>query len=152
MTHQVLYCRLIRQAGQRIVFFLKPAQVSFHLRRYAGIPFRNDFRNSSGGVYPVASANSLLIAPGCSAFPAGFLLSQVLFQQKVVVYETEFYQAYCTTTGIERFTAWRTISIVSCAGVRNTLPSQADGHAPSGLVHCRETTAVRPESRCGPGK
>ena len=151
--------------------------------RYGGIPFRNDCRSSSGAAYPVAPADGLFRVPGCSAFPAGrgstLPVRPALFQQKDVVrrgvvHKPVFYRAYSATTGIKSATTWSgdvsnrfgcrqsipSISIASCAGVRNTLPSRAEGGRSdhvlvalsAGTDHRRWTRAVLPDCRCVPGR
>ncbi len=117
--------------------------------RCGGRPFRNDCRSSSGEVYPAAPAACLFRAPGCSAFPAGrgstLPVQRALFQQKDVVrrgvvHKPAFYRLILQQRDKEAYSMVREVSnrfgcrqsmpsnnIASCAGVRNTLPSRADG-------------------------
>ncbi len=89
LTQRALYCRVIHPAGQRIVFFLKCLQVSFHLYDKAGYLFR-----TTAEVHPTQLVQ-LRLQVVYFAFTIGqffqqstvqrFLFGQALFQQKDVV-------------------------------------------------------------------
>lgn len=99
--------------GQRIAFFLKHLQVSFHLRDTAGYLF-----GTTAEVHPAQLVQLRLqivdfALPVAQLFLQGvdqrFLFSQALFQQKDivrrgVVHKSVFYQAYSPGTRIKRAT------------------------------------------------